>query len=52
MTHLDAIEDRHPFLHHVDRITVEVRSAEFELGEILDRPQAALSVFDFANSGG
>ena len=37
-----AVEDLEAFLHGVDRIAVEIGGALLELGEILDRAQAAL----------
>ena len=39
---LDAVENVHAFLHGVNLVAVEIGRALLELGEILDRAQAAL----------
>ena len=42
MADLNAIEDVHALLDGVDLVAVEIGGALLELGEILDRAQAAL----------
>src|SRR2546423_7523219 len=46
MGHLDTRENSEALLHGVNRVTIEVGGPEFELGEILHRPQAALRAVD------
>ena len=46
VAHLDPVEDVHALLHRVDRVAVEVGGPLLELGEVLDRAQAALRAVD------
>ena len=46
MRDLHPRDDREPLLHGMDRVPVQVGSAEFELGEVLNRPQAPLRAVD------
>src|SRR5262249_26227527 len=46
VTHLNAIENVHAFLDRMNLVTVEIRRALFELGEVLDRAQASLGAMD------
>src|SRR5262245_37127735 len=46
VTHLDAIENIHALLDHMNLIPVEVRRSLFELGKVLDRPEASLRAVD------
>ena len=42
MGHLDAQNNRKPFLHGMDRVPVKIRGAKLELGKTLHGAQAAL----------
>src|SRR5262245_9355521 len=46
MGHLYAWNDREPFLHGMDRVTVKIRGAKLKLGKILHGTEAALRAVD------
>ena len=46
MAHAHPVELDEPLLHGVDRVAIEVGCPLLELGEVLDRPEAALRAVD------
>src|SRR4029434_1543289 len=46
MGHLHAWNDREPFLHGMDRVTVKIRGAKLKLGKILHGTETPLRAVD------